>query len=52
MEVSTLLLIDKSAYAHGAAEADLDGEFCLVLQLEVRHYVAKHVAEFEVKLVG
>ena len=27
--MSRLLLIDKSAYARGAAGADLEGEFCL-----------------------
>jgi predicted nucleic acid-binding protein len=29
MAVSRLLLIDKSAYVRGGAEAELDGEFCL-----------------------
>jgi predicted nucleic acid-binding protein len=29
VEVSRLLLVDKSAYAGGAADADLEGEFCL-----------------------
>jgi predicted nucleic acid-binding protein len=29
VEVSQLLLIDKSAYARGALGADLDGELCL-----------------------
>jgi predicted nucleic acid-binding protein len=27
--VTRLLLVDKSAYVRGAADADLDGEFCL-----------------------
>ena len=44
-----LLLVDKSAYAHGAAAAELDGELCLcaVTRLELLfsarspdHYVA------------